>query len=128
VKLIAVEDNCSGCRVCKMVCAMANYRETAPSKAALSIIGEFPAPGKYKIHLCDQCGDCAEACPTGAIHLEDGVYLVHKDECTGCMVCVDACAKGVMYQHKAMDTPIKCTLCGDCASICPREALVMVEN
>jgi ferredoxin len=128
VRLVAVSDNCSGCRVCKMVCALENFREVNPAKAALRIEGLFPDPGKYRISLCDQCGECAEACPTGAIYLKDGVYLINKDECTGCMTCVDVCPKGVMFQHKDLDEPIKCTLCGECANICPREALEMKEN
>jgi len=27
-----------------------------------------------------------------------------------------------------MDVPIKCTLCGECAEICPREALQLVVD
>lgn len=128
MRLVAISDNCSGCRVCKMVCAMENFREVNPAKSALKIVGHFPDPGKYQIFICTQCGKCAEACPTDAIHLVDGVYLINDEECIGCMTCVDACPEGVMFQHKSSDKPIKCTLCGECANICPREALVMKED
>jgi len=128
VKLIAVSENCSGCRVCKMVCAMANFREVNPAKSALKIEGHFPDPGKYQINVCSQCGKCAEVCPTDAIYLEEGVYLINKEECIGCMTCIEACPEGVMFEHKGSDIPIKCTLCGDCAEICPREALVLQRD
>ena len=32
----------------------------------------------------------------------------------------------VQKEHKQMEVPIKCTLCGECAEICPRQALEMV--
>lgn len=111
-----------------MVCALENFREVNPSKAALRIEGRFPAPGDYRIHLCDQCGQCAEACPEDAIYLENGVYLINDDECTGCMICVEECPGGVLFEHKTMAMPIKCTLCGECVSACPRDALQLVNN
>jgi Fe-S-cluster-containing hydrogenase component 2 len=128
VRLVAISDNCSGCRVCKMVCAMSNFREVNPAKSALKIEGHFPDPGKYQIKICTQCGKCAEVCPTNAINPENGIYLINEDECVGCMACVEACPEGVMFEHKNYNKPIKCTLCGDCAEICPREALVLQKD
>ncbi len=125
MSLIPIDENCSGCRICQVVCALENFREMNPSKAALRIEGRFPAPGDYRIHLCDQCGQCAEACPEEAIHQESGVYVIYKDECSGCMVCVEVCPWDVMIMHKRMKTPIKCTLCGQCAEACPRGALIL---
>jgi len=125
VELKAIHKNCSGCGVCRMVCAMENFREVNPSKAALRIEGRFPAPGDYRIHLCDQCGQCAEVCPVEAIYLESGVYLINEDECTGCMICVEECPNGVLFEHKSMEAPIKCSLCGACVEACPRDALLL---
>jgi len=128
VELKAIHENCSGCGICLMVCALENFREVNPSKAALRIEGRFPAPGDYRIHLCDQCGQCAEACPVEAIHLENGIYIIHEEECTGCMICVEECPNGVLFEHKSMEMPIKCTLCGECVDACPRDALQLVNN
>ena len=56
--LVAVKpEECTGCRVCELVCALHNQRENNPSKSALRVKGRFPAPGHYDLRLCDQCGD-----------------------------------------------------------------------
>lgn len=128
MKLIAQHTNCSGCGICRLVCALENFSEVCPSRAMLRIEGRFPAPGDYRIHLCDQCGQCAEVCPVEAIYLENGVYVIANDECTGCMMCVEECPRGVFFKHKHSEIPAKCTLCGACARACPREAIFLVEN
>jgi aldehyde:ferredoxin oxidoreductase len=121
--LKALHANCSGCGVCRLVCSLENFREVNPAMAALGIEGRFPAPGDYRINLCDQCGQCAEACPADAIQLKDNVYLIDVEECTGCMECVQSCPLAVIYTHPAVPVPIKCSLCGACVAACPRGAL-----
>jgi ferredoxin len=126
--LKAIHEKCSGCGTCRLACAIANFREVAPAKALLVIEGRFPAPGDYRIHLCDQCGACAEACPEEAIERAGGIYRIVAERCSGCLACVAACPQGVMMAPKCLDTPAKCTLCGECAAICPREAILLTEE
>lgn len=48
--------------------------------------------------LCNQCGECAKACPQAIIHIQAGYPTLD-----------------VNYAH--------CTLCGECKNICPTIAL-----
>lgn len=128
LKLTAFHENCSGCGVCRLACAITNFQEVNPSKSVLRIEARFPAPGDYRIHLCDQCGVCADHCPEDAIQSENGVFLVNPDTCTGCRVCVDVCPHDVMFEQPQSNLPAKCTLCGECARTCPRDAIMMVES
>ncbi len=100
-----------------------NFKQVTPSKGLLRIEGRFPSPGDYRIHLCDQCGECAEVCPVEAITLENGVWLIDEDVCIACHECVEACPKDVMIINPETDIPAKCILCGECAEICPRQAI-----
>ena len=128
MELIAINENCSGCGTCRLACAITNFQEVNPSKSVLRIEARFPAPGKYRVHLCDQCGVCADNCPEDAIQLDKGAYLVDPDTCTGCGICVEVCPRDVMFEHPDSDVPAKCTLCGECALTCPRGAIVLVEE
>jgi formate hydrogenlyase subunit 6/NADH:ubiquinone oxidoreductase subunit I len=42
------------------------------------------------------------------------------------MLCVDACPYDVIVENKRTSMPIKCTNCGACADVCPRDAIVTV--
>jgi len=127
VALRAIHENCSGCCTCRLACAIENHRQVRPALAVLRIEGRFPAPGDYRIHLCDQCGECAKICPEEAILLDDNsVYLIDEAQCTQCMACVDVCPYGVISVPDSDKTPVKCTAGGACAESCPRDAIVMV--
>ncbi|HHY37968.1 MAG TPA: 4Fe-4S dicluster domain-containing protein [Clostridia bacterium] len=123
MKLGVKDELCSGCKICQTICSLTLFDVCNPKRSALKIVGHFPAPGRYEVVTCDQCGDCAEVCPVEAIKLENGVYKIDRDECTGCGACVDACPKGAMILWRGDDVPIKCTLCGACMEFCPRGAL-----
>lgn len=128
MKLKAFHENCSGCGTCRLACAIENFQEVNPSKSVLRIEARFPAPGNYRIHVCDQCGVCADNCPEDAIELKNGVLLVNPDTCTGCLVCVEVCPHDVMFEQPLSEVPAKCTLCGECALTCPRDAITLVEE
>jgi len=41
---------------------------------------------------CTGCGTCVDACPAGAVSLEDGVAKTDRALCTGCGACVEVCS------------------------------------
>ncbi len=49
---------------------------------------------------CAGCGACIEACPTGAIALDDddGVATINPALCNQCLACIDACPTGAIRQ------------------------------
>ncbi len=110
------------------MCALGHFDENNVKKAALGIRGSFPAPGRYQVRVCVQCGTCAEVCPVEAITRRDGVWVLDRELCTACGACISACPWGVMFTHPGTPQPIKCDACGDCVPYCPREVLRIAEE
>lgn len=45
------------------------------------------------IHLCNHCGACVPACPTGAIQIKDGFVQYDRSICCSCDACIRTCAR-----------------------------------
>jgi ferredoxin len=60
-----------------------------------------------------------------------GAVRIDQEKCTGCGLCVGACAAGALklVDKKArMDEVLPaCMSCGDCVAICPEDAIELVE-
>ena len=41
--------------------------------------------------LCQQCGKCIDACPNGAIQLDEGLHRINYERCVGCGKCTEVC-------------------------------------
>ncbi len=129
MRLYAESSRCSGCRACLVACSLNLFQENNPKKGALNILPHFPAPGVYEVKVCTQCGDCAAACPTGAIKKnERGAYYVDFTECNLCEACVPVCPESVMYVRTELaNAAWKCDLCGDCVKVCGTSVLRIAE-
>lgn len=96
---------------------------------------------------CLGCGDCAEACPYDALHIdaESLLPVVNTLKCVGCGRCADVCPRGVMQMAvvpegqnsivyvacknkdrgaQAMkECQVSCIGCGKCKKVCEYSAV-----
>lgn len=128
---------CERCRACVDICPEFCIIPSQPGMAA-----ELGTPYLLPEEApCTFCGDCVEACPTGALVRweEDseqiGRAVIEPMNCvitTGeaCTACVDACPRsgqairfpdGPGLQLPVVDEP-SCTGCGYCGQACPAPA------
>jgi Fe-S-cluster-containing dehydrogenase component len=134
MRLIVDENKCVGCQMCVQICA--SLSESKEGYTANKVFN--PAKSKIRIeteplqdpkaYVCKQCEEpkCVDACPTGALKLEDGYVKFIREECIHCFSCVDACPWGLIFRHEDLDIPLKCDLCGGepkCIEHCPRDAI-----
>lgn len=128
-------EKCCGCRICEMVCSMVHLGIFNPRKALLRIeINRLPHPGMGASQIdmpvvCPQCNPapCSDACPEEAIgKAAFGAWIVDKERCTGCGLCVDACSYGMIAIDAQGGSARKCDLCQgnpSCVEYCPMKAL-----
>ena len=132
-KLAVIPENCSGCRICELVCAIHHFGVNNPKKSAVRVIVTYPHPVVRMPIICSQCKVpvCADACPVGALRRQDDVVELDKDTCIACRKCMQACPFGAIFAHEDQDSPIKCDLCGgrpQCVEKCPKGALRLIPE
>jgi Fe-S-cluster-containing hydrogenase component 2 len=132
-KLTVIPEQCSGCRMCELVCATKHFGVNNPKKSAIRVLITYPHPVIRMPIVCGQCKTppCENACPVNALSRKNGVVTLNKEACISCFKCVHACPFGAVYVHDDSDYPIKCDLCGgdpECVKHCPKGALRMIPE
>jgi len=70
---------------------------------------------------------CAMVCPTGAFsQRKSGGVVVEKNLCICCGECAKACPVGAIYLNPTGE-PFVCIHCGLCVPFCPHDCLEMVD-
>jgi DhnA family fructose-bisphosphate aldolase class Ia/Fe-S-cluster-containing hydrogenase component 2 len=121
--------SCTGCHICEMACSAAHGGGYGLTAARLIV---RDVEGGYRPAVCTQCLRCVEACPEGALDVDEklGCVVVDLERCTGCGECVEACPVGVIRPDRA-GNPMICDLCGglpECVEWCPRDVLEIEEE
>lgn len=85
---------------------------------------------------CRHCTDpiCVMSCIAGAISKRDGVVVIDKNKCVGCLTCMLVCPYGALAPSES-GVMQKCELCttnsrGEpaCAAGCPNHAIVYEQR
>ena len=132
-RLAVIPEECSGCGICELVCAIKHFGANNPKKAALRVMTTYPHPVMRLPVVCSQCRvpACAQVCPVDALRWIDGVVQLDEKECVSCYKCVEACPFGAIYVHEDCEYPIKCDMCGgdpQCVPKCPKGAIRLIPE
>jgi len=81
------------------------------------------------LHCAEDRAPCMTVCPEDAIEKVEGAVVIHEEKCIGCGLCREACPIGAI-QLDEYGIARKCDLCVErdkplCVSVCPKEALKM---
>ncbi len=77
------------CFCCECCCVVHRGMRSGPASLML-VVQRLPGLRVTVGSACEQCGDCVEACPVGAISLDHRAAEI-GEECKGCGICVNAC-------------------------------------
>ena len=125
---------CTGCRICELVCSFFHYKIFNPALSRIKVITDESELLDFPV-TCQHCLDptCQSVCPTQAIsrNNQQGVNQIDEELCVGCGECVSACPFGAIFIPLGEKVPICCDLCGgepQCVKYCPREVLFYISN
>ncbi len=133
-KIELISEKCTGCRLCEAVCS-SRQSDFNPAKSSIFVEFSLPQSSTIRPYVCIHCEEhpCVDACPVSAI-VEDealGIFVVNKDLCNGCGVCIPACPYTGLRLDPTKETVLKCNLClgnPQCVQICPTKVIQLTEK
>lgn len=136
-RIYANEKWCIGCHLCEYNCAFVN---SGLGNMALAL-KDKPIYPRVRVEeddkityavSCRHCEDplCVKSCISGALSKKDGVAVIDKEKCIGCLTCILVCPYGALSRGEKGAVQ-KCELClGNacgapaCVAGCPNRALI----
>ena len=127
-KLKVKFENCTGCKICQLICAITHEKVANPKKARIRLIPKNPDSSVYSLKtptFCVQCDDplCVRSCPNNALVKEtDGTIRLVEEKCNACRICMDFCHIGAIFSNPDTQKPLICDLCDgnpSCVRWCP---------
>ena len=118
------------------------YQGLKTCKAAKQLFGGLSACP----YGCMGLGDCAAACPYGAIQICNGVAVVNRELCVGCGICAKTCPNSVIRIAPAKNKVVvqcnskdkgavarkncsnACIGCMKCTKVCKFDAITVENN
>lgn len=129
---LAVNEKCTGCGLCELVCSFQHYRAFNPKRARLRVKHTFPIPTPPV--FCVQCEkkSCLESCPEDALNVAPGGEIkLDQEKCTQCGLCIDACEYMSAFYDEKSGYPLICDMCSGspaCVDYCPTSALAVIRE
>lgn len=126
--IITHDEECTGCKICELVCASRKFNVNNPKKAAIRVMAD-ESFSKFTIIICRHCEDppCVKACLAKARRkVLDGRVIVDEGKCTKCERCYEACTYKAVFFHPEVASAILCDLCDGqplCVRFCPTKAI-----
>jgi carbon-monoxide dehydrogenase iron sulfur subunit len=113
-ELISQPELCEDCSKCERECP----------QNAIRVINGVPI---YCLHCAPDRAPCLTICPEDAIEEIDGAIVIDEDVCIGCGLCKNACPIGAIHMDEC-GIAKKCNLCIDqdtpaCVLTCPTGGL-----
>jgi len=129
MKILATRpERCTGCGKCEIACSLTWFKVEDREKSRIRIHEPAMQGDPYRIIVCNQDGNCIDVCDVNALtRARNGVVLLNKKLCVGCLICVGFCPHQAMFFHSDYVEPFKCTACGKCVEVCPEDALYIAE-
>jgi len=126
--LLVDESKCVGCKTCAIVCSYLKFKVFNPKKARIKIEERDLFFHKPVICRFCKKPPCLEACPNNAIIWKNGILVIDQEKCTGCGMCIDACPFGAIWLEdgKAVKCDL-CGGSPKCVELCPTGAIRWVD-
>lgn len=150
--LLVDSKKCQGCLTCMLACSLGHEGKESLSLSRIQILQNSFAkfPEDLGMAQCRQCVDpkCVEACPEGALHVDEengNVRRIDEAKCIGCQSCIEACpyTPPRPIWDEIEEHAMKCDLCLDtpywnekggpdakqaCVELCPLGALTFSKE